>query len=145
MFAIRAGKDRIRLAGTLRHLLLTSFLNNDTKPNPVTPDSPRVYMSTNPWKITATFQTIASSRDEYMAILEKVKEIAPTEPKAGDRRSKLETAHLALLKALQDRAEIIDNELAVSFDASSTCRPTLVLVNLGWRFGRGKRVCWQVL
>ncbi len=50
-----------------------------------------------------------------MAILEKVKETAPSEPKAGEKRSKLETAHLALLKALQDRVEIIDNELAVSF------------------------------
>ncbi|KAI1789828.1 hypothetical protein LXA43DRAFT_1019768 [Ganoderma leucocontextum] len=75
-------------------------------------DSPRVYMSTNPWKITATFQTVASTRDEYMAILEKVKEAAPPEGKAGQKRSKLETAHLALLKTLQDRVEVIDNELA---------------------------------
>ncbi|KAI0652027.1 hypothetical protein C8Q79DRAFT_73214 [Trametes meyenii] len=72
-------------------------------------------MSTNPWKITATFQTIASTRDEYMAILEKVQGNAPSEPKAGERRSKLEIAHLALLKALHERVEIIDNELAVSF------------------------------
>ncbi|KAH9858015.1 hypothetical protein C2E23DRAFT_802329 [Lenzites betulinus] len=75
-------------------------------------DSPRVYMSTNPWKITATFQTIASTRDEYIAIVEKVKAGAPSESKPGARRSKLETAHLALLKALEDRIEIIDNELA---------------------------------
>ena len=71
-------------------------------------------MSTNPWKITATFQTIASTRDEYMAILDKVKESAPLEGKPGQKRSKLENAHLALLKALQDRVEVIDNELAVS-------------------------------
>ncbi|KAI0756829.1 hypothetical protein C8Q80DRAFT_1130715 [Daedaleopsis nitida] len=78
----------------------------------VVDDSPRVYLSTNPWKITATFQTIASSRDEYTAILEKIRETAPPEPKAGERRPKLETAHLALLRALEDRTEIIDNELA---------------------------------
>ena len=84
-------------------------------------------MSTNPWKITATFQTIASTRDEYMAILEKVKEAAPSEPKAGERRSKLETAHLALLKALQDRVEVIDNELAVSFGATHVCYPAVLL------------------
>ncbi|KAI8968152.1 hypothetical protein BD414DRAFT_504263 [Trametes punicea] len=71
-----------------------------------------VYMSTNPWKITATFQTIASTRDEYIAIVEKVKESAPPVPKPGERKSKLETAHLALLKALQERIEIIDSELA---------------------------------
>ena len=50
-----------------------------------------------------------------MAILEKIRETAPSEPKAGERRPKLETAHLALLRALEDRVEIIDNELAVSF------------------------------
>ena len=76
-------------------------------------------MSTNPWKITATFQTIASTRDEYIAVVEKVKENAPPEAAPGGRRSKLETAHLALLKALQDRIEVIDNELAVSFRPSA--------------------------
>ncbi|OBZ79454.1 hypothetical protein A0H81_01205 [Grifola frondosa] len=78
----------------------------------VVDDSPRLYLSTNPWKITATFQTVASTRDEYIAILEKVKETAPPEGKAGERRTKLELAHLALFKALQDRVEVIDNELA---------------------------------
>ncbi|KAF9814526.1 hypothetical protein IEO21_05077 [Rhodonia placenta] len=75
-------------------------------------DSPRLYISTNPWKITATFQTISSTRDEYMAIVEKVQEIAPPEPKAGERKSKLDTAHIALVKALQGRIEAIDAELA---------------------------------
>ncbi|KAI0324461.1 hypothetical protein GY45DRAFT_1331516 [Cubamyces sp. BRFM 1775] len=86
--------------------------DKDRKRYWVIDDSPRVYMSTNPWKITATFQTIASTRDEYIAVVEKVKENAPPEAGPGERRSKLETAHLALLKALEDRIEIIDNELA---------------------------------
>ncbi|OSD03250.1 hypothetical protein PYCCODRAFT_1434665 [Trametes coccinea BRFM310] len=86
--------------------------DKDRKRYWVVDDSPRVYLSTNPWKITATFQTISSTRDEYIAVVEKVKESAPSEPKPGERRSKLETAHLALLKALQDRIEIIDNEIA---------------------------------
>ncbi|KAI8990442.1 hypothetical protein BD414DRAFT_483665 [Trametes punicea] len=86
--------------------------DKDRKRYWVVDDSPRVYMSTNPWKITATFQTIASTRDEYIAIVEKVKESAPPVPKPGERKSKLETAHLALLKALQERIEIIDSELA---------------------------------
>nr|BDS00034.1 uncharacterized protein UP11 [Mycoleptodonoides aitchisonii] len=76
-------------------------------------DSPRVYMSTNPWKITATFQTVASSRDEYMALLEKVKQTAPPDGKEGARRTKLEQAHLVLVKNLEERIQIIDNELAV--------------------------------
>lgn len=50
-----------------------------------------------------------------MAILDKVKEVAPPEGKASQKRSKLETAHLALLKSLQDRVEVIDIEIAVSF------------------------------
>ena len=54
-----------------------------------------------------------------MAILDKVKESAPPEGKPGQKRSKLENAHLALLKALQDRVEVIDNELAVSFRPSA--------------------------
>ncbi|KAH9944232.1 uncharacterized protein BXZ73DRAFT_87172 [Epithele typhae] len=77
----------------------------------VVDDSPRVYLSTNPWKISATFQTVSSSRDEFMAFLETVKETASSEPKFGERRSKLEIAHSALLKALQERIEVIDSEL----------------------------------
>ncbi|EMD41910.1 hypothetical protein CERSUDRAFT_110467 [Gelatoporia subvermispora B] len=74
-------------------------------------DSPRVYMSTNPWKITATFQAVSSTRDEYIALVEKLKEIAPPTPKMGERRAKLEQAHLGVLKVLQDRVELIDAEL----------------------------------
>ncbi|GBE77729.1 hypothetical protein SCP_0106110 [Sparassis crispa] len=85
--------------------------DTDRKRYWVIDDSPRLYLSTNPWKITATFQTIASTREEYMAIVDKVKESAPSEPKPGERRTKLELAHLALLKALQDRMEVIDAEL----------------------------------
>ncbi len=90
-------------------------------------------MSTNPWKITATFQTVASTRDEYMAILEKVMAVAPSEGKAGQKRSKLDTAHLALLKALQDRVEVIDNEIAVSFLGCKRFR-TVPHPGLPWTF-----------
>ncbi|KAI0936805.1 hypothetical protein AcV5_004853 [Taiwanofungus camphoratus] len=75
-------------------------------------ESPRLYMSTNPWKITATFQTIASTRGEYIGIIEKLKGTTPSEPKEGERRTKLEQAHITLLKVLQDRVEAIDAELA---------------------------------
>lgn len=77
-------------------------------------DSPRLYMSTNPWKITAAFQSISSTRDEYMAFVEQIRSAAPVEAKEGERRSKPEQAHLALLKVLQDRIEAIDAEIAVS-------------------------------
>ncbi|CAL1695005.1 unnamed protein product [Somion occarium] len=75
-------------------------------------DSPRVYISTNPWKMTATFQTISSTRDEYLAIIDKVKDSSPGEYTPGARWSKLDAAHLALIQALEDRLPAIDAEIA---------------------------------
>ncbi len=77
-------------------------------------DSPRVYSSSNPWKITAVFQSVSSSRDEYVALTEKLKQNGPSDTKGADRRSKLEHGHIALTKALEDRLPVIDAELAVS-------------------------------
>ncbi|KAI0082084.1 hypothetical protein K474DRAFT_1741576 [Panus rudis PR-1116 ss-1] len=73
-------------------------------------DSPRVYLSTNPWKITATFHTVSSTREEYMAIIEELKKTAPSG--SNQRLSKVEQSHLALIKALEDRIPAIDAELA---------------------------------
>ncbi|KAA1467992.1 hypothetical protein DENSPDRAFT_833170 [Dentipellis sp. KUC8613] len=78
----------------------------------VVDDSPRVYMSTNPWKITAAFQTVSSTREEYVALVEKMKASAPSEAKEHEKRSKVEIAHIALVKALEGRLEAIDAELA---------------------------------
>jgi len=79
-------------------------------------DSPRIYVSTNPWKITATFQTISSTREEYIATIESLKAIPLSELKKGQKRSKPEQAHLQLITALEARIEAIDAELAVSRD-----------------------------
>ncbi len=49
-----------------------------------------------------------------MTILESLKEIAPRELKKGERRSKLEQNHIALVAALEARIPAIDTELAVS-------------------------------
>lgn len=49
-----------------------------------------------------------------MAFVEQIRSAAPVEAKEGERRSKPEQAHLALLKVLQDRIEAIDAEIAVS-------------------------------
>jgi hypothetical protein len=73
-------------------------------------DSPRVYVSTNPWKVTSTFQTVSSTREEYVALIGKLKASAPTKPK-----SKVEFAHQNLILALEGRLEAIDKELTVSF------------------------------
>ena len=77
-------------------------------------DSPRLYTSTNPWKITATFHTISSTREEYISTIESLKESAPPDPKKGQKRTKPEQSHLALIVALEKRIEVIDAELNVS-------------------------------
>ena len=77
-------------------------------------DSPRLYTSTNPWKITATFHTISSTREEYISTIENLKASAPPDPKKGQKRTKPEQSHLALIVALEKRIEIIDAELNVS-------------------------------
>ena len=73
-------------------------------------DSPRVYVSTNPWKVTSTFQTVSSTREEYVALIGELKASAPTKPK-----SKVEFAHQNLILALEARLEAIDKESTVSF------------------------------
>jgi hypothetical protein len=70
-------------------------------------------VSTNPWKVTATFQTISSTREEYVATIESLKASSST-GKGGEKKSKTEANHLELIKLLEDRLEKIDLELAVS-------------------------------
>ncbi|KAF8140600.1 hypothetical protein EV363DRAFT_1393497 [Boletus edulis] len=74
----------------------------------VADDSPRIYVSTNPWKITATFQTISSTREEYLAVIESLKATAPK----AEKKSKIEQAHRALIEALESRVDIIGAEIA---------------------------------
>ncbi|KAK7064079.1 peptidase family M3-domain-containing protein [Favolaschia claudopus] len=77
----------------------------------VADDSPRVYVSTNPWRVSATFQTISTTREEYMALIEDVKAMRPGELRKGAKRTKQEQAHLNLYEALESRVEAIDAEL----------------------------------
>lgn len=71
-------------------------------------------MSTNPWKITATFQTVSSTKEEYLVVIEDLKASGPGQPKKGEKRSKLEQAHVALIASLEGRIDAIDAELVVS-------------------------------
>ena len=71
-------------------------------------DSPRVYLSTNPWKVTSTIQSVSSTREEYVALIETLKTLAPTKPKL-----KVERAHQNLIVALEGRLEAVDKELTV--------------------------------
>lgn len=78
-------------------------------------DSPRIYVSTNPWKMAATFESVASTREDYIATIEGIKSAGPNNNgKPNEKRSKIEQNHLALVKALEDRVEKIDHESNVS-------------------------------
>ncbi|THH13589.1 hypothetical protein EW146_g6651 [Bondarzewia mesenterica] len=78
----------------------------------VVDDSPRVYTSTNPWKVTATIKAVSTTREEYVNLVEELKSASPDEAKEGERRTKMELAHIALLKFLEGRLESIDHEIA---------------------------------
>ncbi|KAF9454103.1 hypothetical protein P691DRAFT_810816 [Macrolepiota fuliginosa MF-IS2] len=73
-------------------------------------DSPRLYISTNPWKMSASFKAISSTREEYLAVIDSLKSSAPA-IKKGQKKSKIDTAHLDLVEGLQERVEKIDTEL----------------------------------
>ncbi|KAJ3721709.1 hypothetical protein C8R42DRAFT_607398 [Lentinula raphanica] len=77
--------------------------------------SPRVYVSTNPWKITATFQSVSSTREEYTTLIEHLKQNAPPPASAKGKAkkwSKPEASHHALVEALETRLDTIDAEIA---------------------------------
>ncbi|KAI5116329.1 hypothetical protein M0805_003542 [Coniferiporia weirii] len=73
-------------------------------------DSPRLYISTNPWKVTAEFKTAATSKEEYNKVIEDLLSKELKEP--PKKQVKYETQHIQLRKKLQDRIEKIDLELA---------------------------------
>jgi hypothetical protein len=95
---------------------------------PICSDSPRVYLSTNPWKVTSTIQTVSSTRDQYVALIDKLKASASKKPKL-----KTEIAHQNLISVLEGRIEVIDKELAVRFLAYNS-------TILGYRLWRSTSV-----
>ncbi|KAF5311898.1 hypothetical protein D9619_002860 [Psilocybe cf. subviscida] len=78
----------------------------------VTDDSPRVYVSTNPWKMTATFQTISTTREEYTKLIEDLQAATDFDVKKVKKPGKLQSAHLSLIDDLEKRIPAIDTELA---------------------------------
>lgn len=74
-------------------------------------DSPCLYSSTNPWKVTSEFKAVSHTREEYVKVIEELKAKAPTKTK---RLAKFEISHINLIQALENRLEAIDTELAVS-------------------------------
>ena len=60
--------------------------------------------------MTATFQTVSSTRADYLALIENLKSSAPQ----SEKKNKIEQAHVTLIQALENRIAIIDVELTVS-------------------------------
>ncbi|KAH0591018.1 hypothetical protein H2248_001129 [Termitomyces sp. 'cryptogamus'] len=75
-------------------------------------DSPRVFISTNPWKVTSTFNAVSTTRDEYLALIENLKTSKPPDIKKGEKRSRFDAAHIKLIATLEGRIDAIDEELA---------------------------------
>ncbi|KAL5494905.1 hypothetical protein ACEPAI_367 [Sanghuangporus weigelae] len=71
-------------------------------------DSPRLYTSTNPWKVTSEFKAIATTKDEYLKVIEGLK---TREPKSTKKLSKGEIHLIQLRERLESRLEAIDQEL----------------------------------
>ncbi|KXN88772.1 hypothetical protein AN958_06640 [Leucoagaricus sp. SymC.cos] len=77
----------------------------------VADDSPRVYVSTNPWRLNASFKAVSSTREEYLQVIENLKASLP-EPKQGKKRTRNEQFHMELTVGLEERIEKIDLHLA---------------------------------
>ena len=65
--------------------------------------------------MAATFESVASTREDYIATIEGIKAAGPSnDVKSSGKHTKVEQNHLALVKALEDRIEAIDHEINVS-------------------------------
>jgi len=73
--------------------------------------------------MTATFRAVSSTREEYISVIDDLKASAPGELKKGEKRSKMEQAHIALITLLEGRTEAIDAELAVSMSSEAARSP----------------------
>ena len=66
--------------------------------------------------MSSTFETLASTREDYMAVIERLKASAPN-PKKSSRVAHIkrgEAQHSALISSLEERVPAIDAEIAVS-------------------------------
>ena len=57
---------------------------------------------------------ISTTKEEYLQVVDDLKQNSPPPAKPGEKRTKTDAAHIALLKTLEDRLEAIDAELQVS-------------------------------
>jgi len=64
---------------------------------------------------------VSSTKEEYLAVIEELKTTAPGDLKKGEKRTRLEQGHFALISVLEGRIEAIDRELLVSISQKQQC------------------------
>lgn len=76
-------------------------------------NSPRLYTSTNPWKTTQLFKCVATTREDYIEWIDKLREKAPPEVEEDDGRTvdSKHKMHWDLIYALELRVDLIDEDL----------------------------------
>ncbi|KIO31871.1 hypothetical protein M407DRAFT_67364 [Tulasnella calospora MUT 4182] len=84
-------------------------------------DSPRIYISGNPWKASCPFHAISTTREEYAAIIQALKDTSPP-VRQGKRRSKLEAGHDELVRKLEEQLPQIDAELQKALEEQAKQR-----------------------
>ena len=83
------------------------------------PDSPRMWTSTNPWKVTSLFNSICETRADYLAAIDILRASAPpeieftSETEVFGKRPHRDISHWQLIFALELRVDVIDQELKV--------------------------------
>ncbi|KZT43742.1 hypothetical protein SISSUDRAFT_1039618 [Sistotremastrum suecicum HHB10207 ss-3] len=95
------------------HLIMQPIGTDKTKVRYwVVDESPRLYISTNPWKMSSSFTAISSTQEEYMKAIEELRATAPPgDVTSEEKRSKMEMAHLRLITVLESRIPAIEAEL----------------------------------
>jgi hypothetical protein len=114
------GQDQTRTrfwVADSEHALLRSF--DISYQSPRFPDSPRVWASTNPWKVTSLFNSVSETRADYLAAIDALRASAPpeieftSETEVFGKRPHRDISHWQLIFALELRVDVIDQELKV--------------------------------
>lgn len=76
----------------------------------VVDDSPRVWASPNPWRMNCPMTVVATTIDEYAALVKKIRDTAPEVAEGTKvKLSKPQQAHVELLPALEVRYDAVDS------------------------------------
>jgi hypothetical protein len=124
------------------HALVRSFDIASQLPHVL--DSPRMWTSTNPWKVTSLFNSVSETMADYLAAIDTLRASAPpeieftSETEVSGKRPHRDVSHWQLIFAMELRVDAIDQELKVCFTHAGK---QFCIANLqsGWRkYGKHK-------